>query len=179
MAFSAPLLMLVYGVLRWMDGLDGHRDKSGPAWRVGHVAFFAAMVLFAVMAVALARRASRGRRVAAVAAAASVFGAGCFCWVIAGDLSADFGDRWPLPDALQIAGPVLFLVGLVVLLSLEVAAGRVPVWSPVLLFVGYAAITVSLDLLPLSALVILAAMAPLWRPSAMPPRPVAQASRLH
>ena len=166
MAFSAPLLMLLYGVLRWLDGLDGHHDKDGAAWKVGHVAFFVAMALFAVLAVALARRATRAPRVAVVAAAAAVFGAGCFDWVIAGDLSRSFRDRWPLPDALQIAGPLLFVVGLVALLSLEVAAGRLPVWSPILLFVGYSSITISLDLLPIASLVILASMAPIGRGAA-------------
>ncbi|MEU4245199.1 hypothetical protein [Actinoplanes sp. NPDC026619] len=178
MAASAPLLLLTYGVLRWIDGLDGHR-KGGPAWDLGHLAFFGSMAVFAVLAVALVRRTPKGRGIAVVAAAAAVFGAGCFLWVIAGDLSDRFRQEWPLPGALEIAGPMLFVLGMVVLLSLQVAAGRAPVWSPVLLFAGYAAITVDLDLLPPAALVILAAVAPLGRAAATPPFAVPVVSRLH
>jgi hypothetical protein len=179
MAFAAPLLLLTYGILRWIDGLDGHR-KGGPAWDLGHLAFFASMAMFAVIAVVLFRRTRMGRRLAGVAAVAAVFGAGCFLWVIAGDLSDGFRQRWPLPASLEIAGPLLFVLGMVVLLSLQVAAGRVPVWSPLLLFVGYAAISVNLDLLPFAALAVLAATMPLGRPVPAPQRrPVAAASRLH
>jgi hypothetical protein len=177
MAFAAPLLLLAYGVLRWIDGLDGQR-KDGIAWDLGHLAFFGSMVVYAVIAVALVRRTPVGRRIAAVAAAAAVFGAGCFLWVITGDLSETFRDRWPLPDALEIAGPLFFVLGMVVLLSLQVAAGRVPVWSPILFFAGYAAISVNLDLLPIAALLILGATAPLARPLAKTARVVPARSRL-
>ncbi|MET3422916.1 uncharacterized membrane protein YgdD (TMEM256/DUF423 family) [Actinoplanes tereljensis] len=179
MAFAAPLLLLAYGVLRWMDGLDGHRDKQGAAWIVGHLAFFGSMVLFAMIAVALFRRTRMGRRIAAVAAAVSVFGVACFLWVIVGDLSASFRDRWPLPGPLEITGPLLFVLGMSVLLSLQVAAGRVPVWSPILFFLGYLAISVNLDLLPLAALVILAATVPLGRPGTGSRRVTPAVSRLH
>jgi uncharacterized membrane protein YgdD (TMEM256/DUF423 family) len=88
-------------------------------------------------------------------------------WVIAGDLSESFLRAWPLPDVLQTAGPLLFVLGMVVLFGMLVAAGRAPVWSPVLFFAGYAAISVDLDLLPLAAVVILAAVAPLGRRDAV------------
>ena len=162
MAFAAPLLMLAYGVLRWIDGLDGHR-KGGPAWDLGHLAFLASMVTFVLIAAALFRRATFARRTAFVAVASAVFGSACMIWVIAGDLSAGFRDRWPLPEPLQSAGPVCFVLGMVALLSLHVAAGRLPVWSPMLLFLGYTAITVNLDLLPVAALLMLGALAPLGR----------------
>jgi hypothetical protein len=119
------------------------------------------MVLFAALAVGLARRAVTGRRPAAVLAAVAVLGVGCFVWVIIGDLWASFPD---LPDPLRVAGPLLFVLGMVVLLSLQVAAGRMPVWSPVLFFAGYAAISVDLDLLPLAAVLILGSLVPLHRP---------------
>jgi hypothetical protein len=157
--------MFIYGVLRFIGGLDGHH-KGGPAWDVGHVAFFAAMVLFAVLAVQLRNRApARQRTLATVAAAAAVLGAGCFLWVIAGDLSEGFHDRWPLPDPLQIAGPLLFVLGTLTLLILRMRDRRLPVWSPVLFLVGYLAISVSLDLLPLGSLLVLAGLLPLARPA--------------
>jgi len=170
MAFAAPGLLLAYGILRWIDGLDGHR-KGGPAWTLGHLAFFASTALFAVLAVLLYRRATVARRVALVALASSVSGAGLMLWVITGDLSGSFRDRWPLPDPLQIAGPALFCLGLITLLSVQVAADRLPVWSPILFFLGYTAISINLDLLPLAGVLILGAAVPL-APALAPPPPI-------
>jgi hypothetical protein len=156
--------MVVYGLLRVVDGLDGDRH-NGPAWDVGHVAFFAAIVLFAVLAVALRgldRPAATASRVLVEAATvATLFGAGCFLWVITGDLSADFRSAAPLPDALELIGPALFQIGLLILLVRLVLARRLPVWSPVLVLVGFAAIGVNLDLLPLGAVLVLVALLPL------------------
>ena len=165
MAFAAPLFLLAYGVLRWIDGLDGHRT-GGAAWDVGHLAFLASMVTFVLLAVALYKRATLARRTSFAAVVAAVFGSACMIWVIIGDLSPAFGDRRPLPGQLATAGPIAFVLGMVALLSLQVAAGRLPVWSPMLLFLGYTAITVNLDLLPVAALLMLGALAPLARAAA-------------
>ncbi|MFC7277668.1 hypothetical protein ACFQS1_27060 [Paractinoplanes rhizophilus] len=160
MAFAAPLLLLAYGVLRWIDGLDGHR-RGGPAWDVGHLAFLASMATFALLAVALWRRARLARRTALVAAAAAILGSACMIWVIVGDLSASFQDGYPLPGPLRTAGPIAFVLGTIGLLSLQVASGRLPVWSPMLFFAGYTAISIDLDLLPLAGLILLGALYPL------------------
>lgn len=163
-ALAAPALMLVYGLLRVVDGLDGDRH-NGPAWDVGHVAFFAAIVLFAVLAVALRgldRPAGTAPRVLVEAATvATLFGAGCFLWVITGDLSEGFRSAAPLPEALELAGPALFQIGLLILLVRLVLARRLPVWSPVAMLVGFAAIGVNLDLLPLGAALVVLALLPL------------------
>jgi len=163
-ALAAPALMLVYGLLRVVDGLDGDRH-NGPAWDLGHLAFFVAIVLFAVLAVALRgldRPAAPASRVLVEAATVAVlFGAGCFLWVITGDLSEDFRSAAPLPEPLELIGPALFQVGLLVLLVRLVLARRLPVWSPVLALVGFAAIGINLDLLPLGAALVLAALLPL------------------
>ncbi|MFC7529958.1 hypothetical protein [Actinoplanes sp. GCM10030250] len=162
-AVGAPILMLTYGLLRLVDGFDGHRGP-GLAWNIGHLAFFAAMVLFGFLAVRLTRLVPRGaRRVASVAAVATVFGAACFLWVITGDLSRSFRESAPLPEFLEAAGPMAFTLGMLTLLGLSVAARRVPFWSPLLFGLGIAAITVRLDLLPLGALLLMAAFAPLGR----------------
>ena len=160
---AAPLFLLCYGILRWVDGLDGDRG-GGPAWNVGHAAFFIGMVLFAVLAAGLRRAVAPRRRVLATAASAAVvFGVGCFLWVITGDLFRAFHDRFPLPEPLAMAGPALFGLGMLVLLVLLVAARRLPVRSPVLFLAGYVSISFSLDLLPLAGLLILIGLAPLAR----------------
>jgi hypothetical protein len=152
-AITAPLLLLGYGVLRWFDGRDGHHDKTGFTWRAGHVLFFLAMVLFAVIAVRLGAGTTLGR-LAAVVAVAGVLS---FLWVITGDLFPSFPD---LPGPLSAAGPLLFVLGTAVLLF-----RRLPWWSPALFLAGFIAISVNLDLLPAAALLILGAFAPLARAS--------------
>jgi hypothetical protein len=167
-AVAAPGLLLIYGLLRLVDGLDGDRG-NGPAWDLGHLAFFVGIVLFAVLAVGLrgfARPAVRSQRVLVdVAAAATVFGAGCFLWVITGDLFEKFSAAAPLPGPLELAGPLLFQAGLLILLGRLVVLRRLPVWSPVVMIVGFVALAASLDLLPLAALVIGAALLPLALPA--------------
>jgi hypothetical protein len=168
--------MLAYGILRWLDGLNGREDRA-IAWNAGHVAFFVAIVLFGILAVRLrgvVRRHSPGRGPAAdVAAAAAVFGAACFLWVIGGDLFPDFSDAAPLPEFLDLAGPLLFNLGLLTLLILLVATRprQLPAWSPVLVLLGFAAIPVSLDLLPVAAILVGIGLAPLAAPALIRTRP--------
>ena len=98
-AFAAPVLLLVYGLSRWADGLDGDRG-NGLAWDAGHVAFFLAFVSLAALVIGLRRMTGRPPWLMNAAAAAALFGAGCFLWVIAGDLSPAFHDAAPLPEVL-------------------------------------------------------------------------------
>jgi hypothetical protein len=87
-----------------------------------------------------------------------VFGAGCFLWVITGDLV----ESWPaLPSALELVGPALFQLGLLTLLVREAAQRRLPAWSPLLVLLGFVAIPISLDLLPLAAILVGAGLLPL------------------
>jgi hypothetical protein len=162
-AAAAPALLLLYGLLRVVDGLDGDRH-NGPAWDLGHLAFFAGIVLFAVLAVAL-RRTDRPALLLDLTVVATVFGAGCFLWVILGDLFESFQQSAPLPDALKLVGPALFEVGLLVLLVRQVVLRRLPIWSPVAVLVGFAAIGVNLDLLPIGAALVLVGLLPLWLPA--------------
>ncbi|MDI6097137.1 hypothetical protein QLQ12_00755 [Actinoplanes sp. NEAU-A12] len=165
LAMEAPVLLLAYGLLRLIDGLDGARGP-GLVWTLAHMMFFAAMVLFGVLAAAVRPLVPAGARtVATVAAGAVVAGVACFLWVIAGDLSVAFREAAPLPEPLWIAGPLLFSLGLLALLGLLVAARRVPVWSPLLLGAGVAAIIIDIDFLPPAALILLAALSPLARPA--------------
>ncbi|WP_433831476.1 hypothetical protein ACQP2E_13620 [Actinoplanes sp. CA-015351] len=170
-AIAAPALLFGYGVLRFFDDAAGDRaagDRasgdggSGLAWDAGHLAFFAAMVVFGVLAVAIRPAVPQwAHRVGTVAAATALFGIGCFLWVITGDLSDNFREAAPLPDVLRTGGAALFPLGMLVLLGLMVAVRRMPVWSPLLFGAGIAAITVNLDMLPIASLIILAALSPL------------------
>jgi hypothetical protein len=150
LAIGGPLFLLAYGVLRLVDGRDGsHGD--GWAWNVGHVFFLIAFLMFAALAWRL-------RAVSVIAAAAALAGSAAFVWVIFGDL---FDDLPGLPDPLMIAGPLLFQLGVLALLTVLAVRRLVPAWSPVLVLVGFVLFMVDLDLLPLGALLLLAGLAPL------------------
>lgn len=170
-ALAGPVLLLLYGVLRTVDGLDGSHGP-GWAWNLGHALFLAAFVSFGGLVVGMrrvARTGSRRSRITADAAAvAASVGVCCFLWVILGDLfPREVAD---LPEPLYVAGPLLFQLGTTVLL-VQLAARRprrVPAWSPLLVLVGVTLIGVDLDLLPAGALLILSGLAPLARRDAHP-----------
>ncbi|MET7418460.1 hypothetical protein [Dactylosporangium sp. NPDC005555] len=163
---GAPVLLFVYGTLRLIDGRDGHHDKDGALWNIGHVCFFIAFTLLAALIVHVYRTLRPTvvtpvrRGLATGAAAAGLFGAACFLWVIVGDLSASFPE---LPDALRIAGPALFQIGMLLLLVLLVLTRMIPVWSPVLVVVAFAAIGIDLDLIPIAAVLLFIGLLPLGR----------------
>ncbi|MDP4502394.1 hypothetical protein [Nonomuraea turcica] len=76
---------------------------------------------------------------------------------------------WPssvtvtLLPAFYTVVPTFFYIGLVVLVALQAAAGRIGWWSPALVVLGVGVVVASKDLLPLSALLNLAGLAPLAR----------------
>ncbi|WP_262281724.1 hypothetical protein [Micromonospora sp. MA102] len=172
-AVTASLLLLSYGLLRLIDRLDGHSDKGAWAWNTGHTLFLFGILGFAVLAVGLhgvlRTRSTRLRAVDDVAALAGVVGAAAFVWVILGDLFPRFADAVETPDLVLLGGPALFELGLLVLLYRAAAARLLPVWAPVLVLVGFVAIAVNLDLLPVGAALVLAGLLPL-RPMPRSPR---------
>ncbi|MET7643297.1 hypothetical protein ABZS83_06540 [Streptomyces sp. NPDC005426] len=161
-----PFLLLSYGVLRLIDGMDGDHGP-GVAWNVGHTFFLAAFLLLGALVVELRglvpSATPRTKAAAGAATAVGTFGAGCFVWVILGDLFPGLADSAPLPAPLEFAGPMAFQLGLLTLLIMLVAVRprQLPVWSPVLVAVAFVLISVSLDLIPLAALVLLAGLTPL------------------
>jgi hypothetical protein len=172
----APVLVLIYSLVRVLDGLDGSHGP-GLAWTAGHLAFLAALALFVPLVLELARRASNRRAAAGVAAfallgvAAAVVQFGID--LVVGFVAADRAEMGTLFDRIQqvpgvlpavyTVGPTFFYVGLVALVVMEAVAGRIGWWSPALVVLGVAAVVISKDLLPLSALLNLAGLAPLGR----------------
>lgn len=167
-ALAAPLLLLGYGVFRYVDGRDGHHGP-GAAWDVGHAMFLAAFVCFGAVILGMhqAVRAPSVRRASATTTMVvlGLVGVAAFIRVILGDLFPGADDVLPLPEVLHDTGPLLFLVGLVGLM-IDVAIHephRMPVWAPVAVVGGFAAIGVNLDLLPLAAGLFLLGLLPLIR----------------
>ncbi len=165
-AVDAPLLLLVYGVARVFDGLDGSYDPGTLPWTIGHLAFFGAMVLFGLLAVTVRPLVpASARPLAAIAATVTIAGVACFLWTTTGDLSPAFQQARPLPETLQAAGPLLFALGMLTVLGLLVAARQAPTWSPLLFGAGVAAVIIDIGFLPFAALILLASLAPLARPT--------------
>ena len=152
--------------MRLIDGLDGDHGP-GLAWNLGHALFLIGFVLLGVLTVGMRQLVPAStmwtRIVASLATVAGLFGVVCFLWVILGDLFADFHDAAPLPDALEMIGPLSFQLGVLTLLIILVTARprRLPVWSPLLVLIGFVLFAVNLNLIPIGALLILAGLAPL------------------
>ncbi|GAA4570074.1 hypothetical protein GCM10023176_27930 [Micromonospora coerulea] len=166
-ALTASSLLFGYGVLRLLDGLDGYRDKSGWAWLTGHTLFLLGILLFGVLLVGLRglllAASPRHRLLTGVATVAGLVGAAAFVWVILGDIFPGFADAVPPPDPVLAGGPALFELGLLTLLVRAVAVRLLPAWGPVLVLVGFVAIAVDLDLLPLGAALVFAGLLPMRR----------------
>ncbi|MFU8870429.1 hypothetical protein [Micromonospora sp. SL4-19] len=169
MAVTASLLLLGYGVLRLVDGLDGHRDKSAWPWMTGHTLFLLGIVAFGATIVGLhglvGSVSSRLRAVDDVAAVAGLVGAAAFIYVILGDLFPRFADAAPPPALVLAGGPALFQLGILVLLFRAAALRLLPVWGAVLVLVGFVAIAVNLDLLPVGAALVFSGLFRLGKPA--------------
>jgi hypothetical protein len=162
-AIGAPVLLFLYGVLRLIDG------GRGFGWNLGHTLFLIAFVLLAGLVVGLRQlvriRARPARVVADLALAGGLFGAACFIWGILGDLFTRVHDAAPVPGPLRTVGPLFFQVGMLGLLGLLVAARRIPIWTPVLVLVGFLLFAINLDLIPIGAVIILVGLSTLVRRS--------------
>lgn len=175
---AAPLLFIAYGIIRWIDGADGDHGP-GLAWTIGHLLFLTGFALYAVALFALRGLLARARGVSVVALVAGLVGVAAFLRVIVIDLIVGFRaddhaamsvvgdeyDRWPgdlgLYDTLYTVGPLLFLAGLLTLAILLTRERRLPIWSLVLLVLGFITITINLDLMPLGGAFLLVALLPL------------------
>ncbi len=171
--------MLAYGLIRLSDPDRG----PGPAWTAGHIALLAGVSLFAVVLPALRRMAGPTTRPGRLsAAAATLLGlTGTLAVVVQAAIDLVVGFRAAdrpgmerlfeevqshpgVQPAVYTVGPMLFYVGLVWLLVQLAVRRRVSPWRPVMVVLGTVTAAVSLDLLPLAALLFAAALVPPARP---------------
>ncbi|MFI6144706.1 hypothetical protein [Streptomyces sp. NPDC051109] len=179
-AFSAgPLCMTAYGLIRMTDEEHG----PGLAWSSGHVFFLAAVSCFVPIVLGMRRMAAAGgggagRGLAGAGAVTALVGMAAVVAQVVIDLAVGFlsEDREAMNDlfrhvkshagvepAVYTVGPLLFYVGLLLLLTRLAALRRTAAWRPVAVVAGIVATGVSLDLLPLAGLLFLLAFAPLGR----------------
>ena len=165
-AIGAPILILLYGLLRLIDVMKGNQSH-GLIWNLGHVLFFISFILFASLTVELRRlvpsKSKAGKVAVYLAMLASLFGTACFLWGILGDLFACLNNVAPVPKSLKLVGPLLFQVGMLGLLVMLVATRprQLPIWSPILVLIGFLVFGINLNLLPIGALIILFGLSPL------------------
>ncbi|MEV0630714.1 hypothetical protein [Nonomuraea wenchangensis] len=184
---AAPLLVLAYGVIRILDGLDGSRGP-GLAWTAGHLAFVAALLLFVPIYWRLRRMAGGGALATATATAGTVGAAALVAQfgidLVVGFMSADHAAMSVLFDQVRsVPGvslgvydvlPFLFYVGQLALVTQLAVQRQVKAWTPVLVLADLSLAFVDKDLIPLGALFLLVSFVPLARASAAAPvRPAA------
>ncbi|MCX5198553.1 hypothetical protein OOK31_32495 [Streptomyces sp. NBC_00249] len=180
--FAAPLCMLAYGLVRLSDPDHG----PGAAWTAGHLALTASVLLFGAVFLGLYRMATvaagggpgGGRLSAAAATATGLAGvlavtAQAVIDLVVGFRATDRAGMDQLFEQIQsqpgvqpavyTVGPLLFYVGLLWLTVQLAAQRRIGAWRPALVLLGTAAPAVSLDLIPLGALLFAAALTPLAR----------------
>jgi hypothetical protein len=182
---AAPVLVMGYGVIRLIDGLDGIRGP-GPAWTIGHLAFLGALVAF-ISVFWQMRRMAGGRILATVSAAAGTFGALALITQFSIDIAAGFlaTDHYrmsmiiqpvrTLPGISQLAydfGPYAFYLGQFALVALLAVQRRIKLWTPVLVLADLAMPFIDKDLIPLGAVLLLVSFLPMARGTAAPVHPV-------
>lgn len=176
---AAPLLVLAYGVIRILDGLDGSRGP-GLAWTTGHLAFIAALLLFVQIFWQMRRMAGRNvlSTVSAVAGTAGIvallaqFGID----LVVGFLAADHAGMGVLFDRVQaVPGvsivvydgvPFLFYLGQLALVVQLAAIRRVKMWTPVLVLIDLVLPFADKDLIPVGSVFLLISFVPLARQAA-------------
>lgn len=183
---AAPLLVLAYGVIRILDGLDGSRGP-GIAWTTGHLAFMAALVLYVPIFWQM-RRMAGGNALATASAAAGTVGVVALLAqfgidIAVGFMSADHEAMGGLFDQVKsVPGvsavvydvvPLLFFAGQLALVVQLAALRRVKMWAPVLVLADLVLPFVEKDLIPLGALCLLVSFVPLARQVPVTGRPAA------
>ncbi|GHC67483.1 hypothetical protein [Streptomyces cinnamoneus] len=179
---AGPVCMGAYGLVRLVDEERG----PGPAWTLGHLALLAGVVLFAPVFVGLGARAARGRGAAGrwsagtglvlglLGVAAVTVQAGID--LLVGSRSEDRATMDALFERIQshagvkpafyTVGPLLFYVGLVLLVGQLAVQRATAAWRPPAVVAGVAVTAASLDLIPVGALLFLLVLAPLRDASA-------------
>ncbi|MGW1056755.1 hypothetical protein [Micromonospora rubida] len=173
---AGPLALGGYGVARNIGKLD---NVYGPGfdWQLAHFLGLAGFLLFVPLVLGLrtllpsgtVREVAIGATLLGLATSIVQFGADIVEAFMAADkeelrsLQHRFSGLPGVQPAIYDFGPLFFFVGIVVVAVLATKAGRLPWWSPVVLFLGVLLPLLNLDLMPLAGLMMLVALLPLRR----------------
>lgn len=184
---AAPLAMTAYGIARIIGRLDGHYGP-GPDWQIAHLLGLAGMILFVPVILGLRRQLGTGRNlvtgITLIGLATTVvqFGADMLLALAATDrddlrrLQQDFAALPAVQPTVYDVGPLLFFLGIVAMATMAAISHRLPWWSPATMLVAVLLPVADLNLMPLTGLLMLAALLPL-RTDTTSARPVAHTSR--
>jgi hypothetical protein len=172
---AAPLAMTAYGITRIIGRLDGHYGP-GADWQLAHLFGLAGMALFVPVILTLRRHITTGANtitaVTLLGLATTViqFSADIVLALAATDrdslrrLQHQVTDIPGVQAAIYDIGPLLFFIGLVTMAALAARTHHLPWWSPATMLIGVLLPTIDLNLMPLTGLLILAALLPLRTP---------------
>lgn len=177
LALLAPLVLFAHGIVDWVDGLDqlgkpGALDELGGlggivrAREQGALTVAAGILLVAAVGGFAWLTAALGRRLEHLPAAVpsallAAFGAGATAAVWLGHVSGLLGPD--LPAALTWGGPALTAVAFGLVLVAVTVEGRLPLGSLALAALAAGVLLLPWGLVPLGALLLLIALAPLTR----------------
>jgi hypothetical protein len=173
---AAPLAMTAYGITRILGRLDGDYGP-GADWQIAHLFGLAGMLLFVPVVLTLrdlipgtaARNALTGVTLAGLTASIVQFSADMLLALAATDrtelrtLQHDFSGLPGVQLAVYDAGPLLFFLGIVAMAALAAAARHLPWWSPAVMLIAVVLPAADLNLMPVTGLLMLAALHPLTR----------------
>lgn len=159
-AVGVPLSLLTYGILRLIDRVGG-TDQSGWLWVTGHLFLLAAFLGLAALLL-LARHRLGSTALGWPAAGLGLAGAAAAVWVTLGDIVPSLDRAWSTPDVVTDLGPPALVLGVLTLLALAVRRGLFTWPHLFLVALGFGGIVVSLDLLPLSAVLLGVGLRPFW-----------------
>jgi hypothetical protein len=171
---AAPLAMTAYGITRIIGRLDGDYGP-GADWQIAHLFGLAGMLLFVPVVLALralipgtaARNALTTVTLAGLAASVVQFSADMLLALASADRpelrtrQQEFSDLPGVQLAVYDAGPLLFFLGIVAMATLAATARHLPWWSPAVMLVAVILPAADLNLMPLTGLLMLAALHPL------------------
>lgn len=174
-----PLAMTAYGITRIIGKLDD-RYGPGPDWQLAHLFGLAGMLLF-IPIIRHLRAHTRPGPLRETVTTATLLGLATSIVQFTADITTaaladdradmtrlqhDFTDLPGIQLAIYDIGPQLFFIGIVILAALT---KTLPWWSPVLLLTAVLLAAADLNLLPITGLLMLAALHPLTRrPTPLP-----------
>ncbi|MEU4163637.1 hypothetical protein [Actinoplanes sp. NPDC026670] len=169
---AAPLAMTAYGITRIIGRLDG-RYGPGPDWQIAHLLGLTGMILFIPVILTLRRHITTGRNLVTAITLLGLtttviqFTADILLALAATDRDALRRLQQQVTDipgaqlAIYDAGPLLFFLGIVAMATLAAITRNLTWWSPATMLIAVVLPAVDLNLMPLTGLLMLAALHPL------------------
>ncbi|MFD1372833.1 hypothetical protein [Actinoplanes sichuanensis] len=169
---AAPLAMTAYGITRIIGRLDGEYGP-GADWQIAHLLGLTGMILFIPVILTLRRHITTGRNLITAITLLGLtttviqFTADMLLALAATDrdslrrLQHQLTDIPGIQAAIYDIGPLLFFLGIVAMAALAARTRNLPWWSPATMLIAVLLPTIDLNLMPLTGLLMLAALHPL------------------